>query len=64
MSGKDTGWFKSSYSAAASDTCVEVRLTGEAVGLRDSKHPDGGALWVDPFVWMSFIAVVPSVAGR
>jgi hypothetical protein len=38
---RDTGWLKSSHSAAASDNCVEVRLTDVAANLRDSKKPDG-----------------------
>ena len=61
---QDTGWFKSSYSGSGNDTCVEVRLTGDAVGLRDSKQPDGGALWVDPAAWAAFIALAPSAGGR
>jgi hypothetical protein len=64
MSSMDTGWFKSSHSGSGNDTCVEVRLTGDAVGLRDSKNPDGGALRVDPAAWASFIALVPSAGGR
>ncbi|WP_092922486.1 DUF397 domain-containing protein [Actinopolyspora alba] len=36
---KQGEWLKSSYSAVASDNCVEVRLTGTAVGVRDSKNP-------------------------
>lgn len=63
---QDTGWFKSSYSGAANDTCVEVRLTGDIVGLRDSKHPDGGAFWVGPVAWGSFLDLVtePCAGGR
>jgi hypothetical protein len=36
---RDTGWFKSSFSGAANDNCVEVRLTGTAARVRDSKSP-------------------------
>jgi len=37
---RDTGWFKSTFSSGGSDSCVEVRLTGDAAWLRDSKNPD------------------------
>lgn len=53
----DTGWFKSSYSAPASDDCVECRvIDGRGVGVRDSKSPDGGAFWVGPAAWSAFVA--------
>lgn len=63
---QDTGWFKSSYSGAANDTCVEVRLTGHGAGLRDSKNPDGGAFWVASAAWASFLGLVsePCAGGR
>ena len=35
----DTGWFKSTRSGAATDNCVEVRLTEGSTRLRDSKNP-------------------------
>ncbi|MGW1678124.1 DUF397 domain-containing protein [Saccharopolyspora sp. NPDC002376] len=53
---RDTGWFKSSRSAAASDNCVEVRLADSTVWIRDSKAPDDGALSFDSAVWSSFLA--------
>jgi hypothetical protein len=37
---RDTGWFKSTYSGTANDNCVEVRFTGTAGRVRDSKSPD------------------------
>jgi hypothetical protein len=37
---RDTGWFESTRSAAASDNCVEVRITDTATGMRDSKNPE------------------------
>jgi hypothetical protein len=36
---RDTGWFKSARSGGASDACVEVRITEDAVRVRDSKNP-------------------------
>ncbi|MBM7772009.1 hypothetical protein JOD54_002213 [Actinokineospora baliensis] len=35
-----TAWFKSTFSGAANDNCVEVRFTeGSLVAVRDSKNP-------------------------
>ena len=40
-------WRKSSYSGGANDSaCVEVSALRGAVGVRDSKNPDGGHLSV------------------
>jgi hypothetical protein len=39
----DTGWIKASRSADSGD-CVEMRRHGDAVEVRDSKHPDGPVL--------------------
>ncbi|KAA5838381.1 DUF397 domain-containing protein [Saccharopolyspora hirsuta] len=52
----DTGWFKSSKSAAASDNCVEVRLLDNSVRVRDSKAPDDGVLSFESGAWGSFLA--------
>jgi hypothetical protein len=54
---RDTGWFKSSRSNGGGDACVECRITAErGVGVRDSKNPGGGALWVGPAAWSGFLA--------
>ncbi|GAB3557067.1 hypothetical protein J2S53_002269 [Actinopolyspora lacussalsi] len=52
---KQGEWLKSSYSAAASDNCVEVRLTDTAVGVRDSKNPDGPVHTFTHHAWHSFL---------
>jgi hypothetical protein len=52
----DTGWFKTSHSDPASDNCVEVRITGEAIGVRDSKAPASGVLQVSSAAWANFLA--------
>lgn len=61
MTDYDTGWFKSSRSAANSDACVEVRLTDRSVLVRDSKNPESGHLAVDHMAWASFLT---EVAGK
>lgn len=43
MSAHHGVWFKSSYSSEAGGNCVEVaHLTPARIGVRDSKHPQGG----------------------
>lgn len=42
MSKTDLDWFKSSYSSAQGDSCVEIAVTEQAIHVRDSKdvrHP-------------------------
>jgi hypothetical protein len=51
----DTGWFKSSYSGSANNTCVEVRLSELFVGVRDSKGGPG-ALHFPPAHWRQFLS--------
>ncbi|TDD49875.1 DUF397 domain-containing protein [Saccharopolyspora elongata] len=53
---RDTGWFKSSRSAAASDNCVEVRLLAGSVRVRDSKAPEDGVLSFGSAAWRTFLA--------
>jgi hypothetical protein len=52
---RDTGWFKSTFSGAATDNCVEVRITGLAVRVRDSKNP-GRELEISPAAFAEFVA--------
>ncbi|GAA2663343.1 MULTISPECIES: DUF397 domain-containing protein [Actinosynnema] len=49
-------WFKSSYSGAANDQCVECRLADENASVRDSKNPAGGVLRVSATAWTAFTA--------
>ena len=46
-------WRKSSRSSDKAN-CVEVAVTGQAVAVRDSKHPTGGALIVPTATWTAF----------
>lgn len=46
-------WRKSSRSTCGS--CVEVRLAGDAVEVRDSKNPDGPRLLFTLREWHAFV---------
>lgn len=49
-------WRKSSRSGAAgNDNCVEVAFSGPAVGVRDSKSPNGGVLVFSAVQWAFFL---------
>lgn len=50
----DRAWFKSSRSSSNAN-CVEVRFTGDEVGVRDSKDPDGPALAFEAEAWSDFL---------
>lgn len=52
---RDTGWFKSSFSSADSDNCVEVRIVGTVVGVRDSKNVDGPTIQINVGGWHRFL---------
>ncbi len=57
----DTSWFKSSYSNAAA-TCVEVRFSGGAVLVRDSKNRvHGPTLAVTTTEWAAFLEGLASL---
>lgn len=50
-------WRKSSFSGN-SGNCVEVAVTGSAIGVRDSKDRDGNVLSFTPGGWREFLAAV------
>ncbi|GAB3557222.1 hypothetical protein J2S53_003462 [Actinopolyspora lacussalsi] len=50
-------WSKSSYSAT-SNACVEVAVTSQSVGVRDTKDREGGALTFDPRRWSDFLGML------
>lgn len=56
----DTGWFKSSFSGGANETCVEVRITDVTVGVRDSKNASGPAFSFEPANWRAFLTALTS----
>jgi len=49
-------WRKSNGSGDGN--CVEVALTAEVVGMRDSKNPAGPALMFEPAVWSDFVEAI------
>jgi Domain of unknown function (DUF397) len=51
----DTGWFKSTYSGAANDACLEVRLTPTQAAVRDSKSPTPTELHLPLATWTTFL---------
>ncbi|WP_432090611.1 DUF397 domain-containing protein [Streptomyces sp. NRRL F-5630] len=54
-----SGWRKSSYSGAASGSCLEVLDAHPAgVPVRDSKSPQGPALLLSAPSWSVFVAAV------
>jgi hypothetical protein len=53
----DTHWRKSSRSAEEVD-CIEVALGHDAVGVRDSKNPDGGHLTLPTVAWRTFTSAL------
>lgn len=57
---RDTGWFKSSRSGAANEGCVEVRITKDAVGVRDSKNAAGPRFGFARGEWRGFVSATKS----
>lgn len=50
-------WYKSSFSDH-NGSCVEVALTGTAVGIRDSKNSGSAQLAVAPAGWAAFVTTL------
>jgi hypothetical protein len=53
---RDTGWFKSTRSGSSNEGCVEVRLTEDSVGVRDSKNVTGPVFRFTSGEWHTFVA--------
>lgn len=51
----DLDWFKSSYSSAQGDSCVEVAVTERAVHVRDSKDVARPHFAVSRDGWARFV---------
>lgn len=65
MMRKDNGavWRKSSYSAGDGN-CVEVAVTREGIGVRDTKNRAAGRLTVAYASWQAFTHAVTSATAR
>jgi hypothetical protein len=55
MSTSELDWFKSSYSSAQGDSCVEVAVTEQAIHVRDSKDVTRPSLAVGRDGWAQFV---------
>ncbi|GAA1027727.1 hypothetical protein GCM10009557_10230 [Virgisporangium ochraceum] len=51
-------WRKASRSMAGGNNCVEVRLHGEDVQVRDSKNPTGPSLRFTVAQWASLLMMI------
>lgn len=58
QSSRDRAWFKSSFSGASVNACVEVALLPEEIAVRDSKDRQGPVLVFTPDEWRAFLAGV------
>jgi hypothetical protein len=56
-----TRWRKSTHSGGNGD-CVEIASLGDAMAVRDSKHPTGPSLFVSRDIWRGFIQNVKATA--
>lgn len=56
MSTSDLAWFKSSYSSASGDDCVEVATCPDTVHVRDSKDEQGPQLALSAVAWTDFVS--------
>ncbi|GAA1996376.1 hypothetical protein GCM10009799_23820 [Nocardiopsis rhodophaea] len=52
---RTTDWFKSSYSAGASNACVEVRISPRGIDVRDSMNPTSTNLAFSGTEWQAFL---------
>ncbi|CAM5619247.1 DUF397 domain-containing protein [Streptomyces griseomycini] len=55
MSSTELVWFKSTYSSASGDDCVEVAHRPGTVHVRDSKDREGARLALSPTAWAGFL---------
>lgn len=58
-------WRKASRSGSSGDNCVEVATNvAGVVAVRDSKHPNGPVLEVNPTEWQAFLTHLATNAER
>ncbi|MGW0816235.1 DUF397 domain-containing protein [Streptomyces viridiviolaceus] len=56
MSTPELDWFKSSYSSAQGDSCIEVAVTEQGIHVRDSKDVSRTPFAVGRDGWSRFVA--------
>lgn len=57
-------WRKSSYSGGGANECVELAVSTNDVGVRDSKNPDAEPLRFQRTAFCSFINDLRDKTGR
>ncbi|MGW1253658.1 DUF397 domain-containing protein [Streptomyces sp. NPDC002513] len=61
MSTSELDWFKSSYSSAQGDSCIEIAVTEQAIYVRDSKDVTRPHFAVGRQEWSRFVGFVSEV---
>ncbi|WP_281156332.1 DUF397 domain-containing protein [Streptomyces sp. HYC2] len=61
MNTSELDWFKSSYSSAQGDSCIEVAVTEQAIHVRDSKDVTRTPFAVGRDGWSRFVAFAAKV---
>lgn len=62
MAAERGKWFRSSYSDAEGDQCVECMFAGEyEVSVRDRKDVRGPVIRVSSSAWVSFLHLLPTL---
>ncbi|MFE2056671.1 DUF397 domain-containing protein [Streptomyces sp. NPDC059446] len=61
MSTSELAWFKSSYSSAQGDSCVEVAVAEQVVHVRDSKDVTRPHFAVGGEEWSRFVGFAAEV---
>ncbi|MFD4856410.1 DUF397 domain-containing protein [Streptomyces atratus] len=64
MDHERTHWFKSSYSGGSGTECIEVADLISAIGVRDSKQPQGPRIAVQRSTWTDFVQSLRQPASR
>ncbi|MFD8348150.1 DUF397 domain-containing protein [Streptomyces coelicoflavus] len=63
MSTTELAWYKSSYSGSSGDDCIEVAVTAQTVGVRDSKDVTRPHFAVGREEWSWFVGFVTGLSG-
>ncbi|MFJ1607786.1 DUF397 domain-containing protein [Streptomyces sp. NPDC088253] len=58
MNTTELAWFKSSYSNAEGEACLEIATAPTTIHIRDSKNHTGPTLTITPTTWTAFLRTV------